>query len=109
MHFRLEAAQTITYRAVTRGINADIPLKRSGIEWLGDVPQHWEVRRCGSLFVEVVDTGHPTALLLSIDRFKGVITQAETGRKTRASEDRSAYKATLIKVNHPHSLNVMFA
>ena len=87
-----EQKQTITYRAVTRGINADIPLKRSGIEWLGDVPQHWEVRRCGSLFVEVVDTGHPTALLLSIDRFKGVITQAETGRKTRASEDRSAYK-----------------
>lgn len=87
-----EQKQVITHRAVTRGTNEGGPLKASGIAWLGDIPQHWEVRRCGSLFLEVVDTGHPSALLLSIDRFKGVITQAETGRKTRASEDRSAYK-----------------
>ena len=87
-----EQKQVITHRAVTRGTNEGGPLKASGIAWLGDIPPHWEVRRCASLFLEVVDTGHPSALLLSIDRFKGVITQAETGRKTRASEDRSAYK-----------------
>ena len=31
--------------AVTRGLNASVALKSSGIEWLGDVPQHWEVQR----------------------------------------------------------------
>lgn len=31
--------------AVTRGLNASVALKPSGIEWLGDVPRHWEVQR----------------------------------------------------------------
>jgi len=87
-----EQKQAIIHRAVTRGLDPSVPLKPSGIPWLGDIPQHWEVRRCGSLFFEVVDTGHPTALLLSIDRLRGVIPQSDTGRRTRASENRSAYK-----------------
>lgn len=87
-----EQKQAIVHRAITRGLNAAVALRPTGIPWVGDVPAHWEVRRCGSLFLEVVDTGHPTALLLSIDRLKGVIPQAETGRRTRASENRSAYK-----------------
>ena len=32
-------------RAVTRGLDPSAPLKRSGVEWLGDIPEHWEVRR----------------------------------------------------------------
>ncbi len=32
-------------RAVTRGLNPDAPLKPSGIEWLGEIPAHWEVWR----------------------------------------------------------------
>ena len=87
-----EQKQAIIHRAVTRGLDPSVPLKPSSIPWLGDIPKHWEVRRCGSLFIEVVDTNHPTALLLSIDRFKGVIPQSDTGRKTRASEKRNAYK-----------------
>ena len=31
--------------AVTRGLDASVALKSSGIEWLGDVPEHWELRR----------------------------------------------------------------
>ena len=38
-----EARQAITRRAVTRGLDPDVPLKPSGVEWLGDVPAHWEV------------------------------------------------------------------
>jgi type I restriction enzyme S subunit len=39
-----EQTQTLIHRAVTRGLNPDTPLKPSGIEWLGDVPEHWQVR-----------------------------------------------------------------
>ncbi len=39
-----EQKQTIIHRAVTRGLNPDVPLKPSGIAWLGDMPAHWEVR-----------------------------------------------------------------
>ncbi|MDZ7622026.1 MAG: hypothetical protein U5O69_06440 [Candidatus Competibacteraceae bacterium] len=38
-----EQKQIIIHRAVTRGLNPDVPLKPSGIDWLGDVPAHWEV------------------------------------------------------------------
>ena len=40
-----EARQAIIQRAVTRGLDPSVPLKPSGVEWLGDVPAHWEVRR----------------------------------------------------------------
>jgi type I restriction enzyme S subunit len=40
-----EQKQAIIHRAVTRGLDPTVPLKPSGIPWLGDVPQHWEVRR----------------------------------------------------------------
>jgi type I restriction enzyme S subunit len=44
-----EQKQAITHRAVTRGLDPFVPLKPSGIPWLGDVPQHWEVVRLGGL------------------------------------------------------------
>ena len=40
-----EQKQAIIHRAVTRGLDPDVPLKPSGVEWLGDVPEHWEVRK----------------------------------------------------------------
>lgn len=40
-----EQKQAIIHRAVTRGLNPNVPLKPSGIPWLGDIPKHWEVRR----------------------------------------------------------------
>jgi type I restriction enzyme S subunit len=40
-----EQKQAIIHRAVTRGLNPTVPLKPSGVSWLGDIPQHWEVRR----------------------------------------------------------------
>ncbi len=38
-----EQKQAIIHRAVTRGLDPDVRLKPSGVEWLGDVPEHWEV------------------------------------------------------------------
>ena len=40
-----EEKQAIVNRAVTRGLDPNVRLKPSGVEWLGDVPEHWEVRR----------------------------------------------------------------
>ena len=40
-----EEKQAIISQAVTRGLDPNVPLKPSGVEWLGDVPEHWEVRR----------------------------------------------------------------
>lgn len=40
-----EEKQAIINQAVTRGLDPSVRLKASGVEWLGDVPEHWEVRR----------------------------------------------------------------
>ena len=44
-----EARQAIIHRTVTRGLDPDVPLKPSGVDWLGDIPAHWEVRRLKTL------------------------------------------------------------
>jgi type I restriction enzyme S subunit len=40
-----EQKQAIIHKAVTRGLDPNVKLKPSGVPWLGDVPEHWEVRR----------------------------------------------------------------
>ena len=50
-----EQKQAIIHRAVTRGLDPNVRLKPSGVEWLGDVPEHWEVTRLKN--VAVVQTG----------------------------------------------------
>ena len=40
-----EKRQAVISHAVTKGLNPDAPMKPSGVEWLGEVPAHWEVKR----------------------------------------------------------------
>ncbi|SDA39768.1 type I restriction enzyme, S subunit [Algoriphagus alkaliphilus] len=42
-----EEKTAIINQAVTKGINPDLPMKDSGIEWLGEIPEHWEVKKIG--------------------------------------------------------------
>ena len=44
-----EEKQAVVNRAVTRGLDPNVRLKPSGVEWLGDVPEHWEVRTLGQI------------------------------------------------------------
>ena len=39
-----EKRQALITRAVTKGLNPDAPMKPSGIDWLGDIPAHWDIR-----------------------------------------------------------------
>ena len=42
--------QSIITEAVTKGLNPNVPMKDSGIDWIGQIPEHWEIRRIGNLF-----------------------------------------------------------
>lgn len=42
--------KSIIHQAVTRGLNPNVPLKDSGIEWIGMIPEHWEVKRMKDIF-----------------------------------------------------------
>ena len=63
-----EERQAIIQQAVTRGLDPNVRLKDSGVEWLGDMPEHWEVTRTRFLFKEVdrrSSTGNETHLSMS--------------------------------------------
>lgn len=47
-----EKRQAVISHAVTKGLDPKAPMKPSGVEWLGDVPAHWEVQRLGNLLRE---------------------------------------------------------
>ena len=40
-----EKRQSVISRAVTKGLDADVPMKDSGVVWLGDIPVHWDVKQ----------------------------------------------------------------
>ena len=51
-----EQKQAIIHQAVTRGLDPNVRLKPSGVEWLGDVPEHWAVFSLG-VSAESIQTG----------------------------------------------------
>lgn len=71
-------------------------MKDSGVEWLGDVPAHWEVRRIAHVFREVADAGNDELPILSVSIHHGVsdkeIDEEDMDRKVTRSDDRSKYK-----------------
>ena len=91
-----EQKQAIINRVVTRGINPDVPMKDSGVEWLGKVPEHWEVLPNRAMFNEIKDRDYPDEQMLSVTISRGVIQQAtllkNSWKKDQSNLDRSKYK-----------------
>jgi type I restriction enzyme, S subunit len=73
-----EQKQAIIHRAVTRGLDPSVPLKPSGIPWLGDIPRHWEVLRAKYLYREVDErSADGSEELLSVSHLTGVTPRSE--------------------------------
>lgn len=69
-----EEKTAIINQAVTKGINPDVPMKDSGIEWLGEIPEHWEVKRFKyyfDLITEKVEEDLPKIGLENIESKSG--------------------------------------
>ena len=92
-----EEKQAVISQAVTRGLDPSVRLKLSGVEWLGDVPAHWERRRLKTV-LQPIDrrstTGSET--LLSLRRDFGVVVYAE--HFNRPSQSRSLVGFKLVRV-----------
>jgi type I restriction enzyme S subunit len=69
-----EQKQAIIHRAVTRGLDPNVPLKPSGVSWLGDIPAHWNVVRVRNL-LKAVDRRSSTGAeeLLSVRMHHGIV------------------------------------
>jgi len=83
-----EKRQAVISHAVTKGLNPDAPMKDSGVEWLGEVPEHWEVAPikhhwlvtdCKHVTAEFTEDGHPLA---SIREVQGRWVSLEMAKRT---------------------------
>lgn len=88
-------------------------MKDSGVPWLGEVPEHWEVRRIKTLFREKDErNGSSDAVLLSLTRSKGIVPQAEASSRIASTEDLSKYKVCRpgdLAMNRMQAWSGMFA
>ncbi|MBD9361755.1 restriction endonuclease subunit S [Methylomonas fluvii] len=83
-----ELKQALINETVTRGLDITVPLKDSGIEWIGEIPTHWDLQRIGTAFEErsekVSDTDYPP---LSVS-MGGIVPQMESVAKTDNNDNR---------------------
>ena len=83
-----EQKQAQIAHLVTHGTNPDAPMKDSGIAWIGQIPEHWEVNKIRSHFKErrtkVSDKDYPA---LSVAR-EGIVPQLDTAVKTDNGDNR---------------------
>jgi len=80
-------------QAVTKGLNLNVPMRDSSVEWLGKIPEHWQVRRAKYLFQEVDErstTGEEE--LLSVSHITGVTPRSEKNVNMFMAEDYSGSK-----------------
>lgn len=70
-----ERKQIIIQKAVTQGLDPTVPMKDSGVDWIGEIPAHWEVRRSKFLFTQRKERAWPDDVQLSATQAYGVIPQ----------------------------------
>lgn len=88
-----EQKSILINQAVTKGLNPDAPMKDSGVEWIGEIPAHWEVKRNRFLFVETNERspkGEETHL--SMTQKHGLIPATEVDVQTLQSESYEGAK-----------------
>jgi type I restriction enzyme S subunit len=88
-----EKRQAVISHAVTKGLDPNAPMKESGVEWLGEVPAHWDLLRAKVLFAEADQrstTGDEE--LLTVSHISGVTRRSEKEVNMFMAESLEGYK-----------------
>ena len=103
-----ELKQAEIANVVTRGLNPDVPMKDSGIPWIGQIPAHWEIMRMKRIFSESNEkTDSEGGCLLSLSQYTGITPKIE-GQKIGMFEAESTIGYNIV---HPGQfvMNIMLA
>lgn len=91
--------QSVILEAVTKGLNPDVPMKDSGIEWIGEIPEHWEVLKSkkillsndGGVWGEEPDGIDDTVVLRSTEQdIDGKLIIIEPAKRKLSLKEREA-------------------
>lgn len=91
-----EKRHAVISQAVTKGLDPNVPMKDSGVEWLGEVPAHWPTSRLANLYSDTDERGNDDLPVLTVSIHDGVsddeLDEADMDRKVTRSEDKTKYK-----------------
>ncbi len=90
-----ERKQIIIQNAVTKGLDENVEMKESGVEWIGRIPKHWEVKPLRKYLKVCSKRNMPDAQLLSVTREEGVIVRNIESKEENHNyipDDLSNYK-----------------
>jgi len=88
-----EKRRALITRAVTRGIDSKVPMRDSGVPWLGEIPAHWATERSRWLFFPIdkrSETGEEE--LLTVSHLTGVTARSEKEVYMFEANSREGYK-----------------
>lgn len=87
--------RSVVSDAVTHGLDATVPMKYSGVKWLGNIPAHWSIIKIRQILHPVSVKNHPELPLLSVVREQGVIVRDTEDKESNHNfipDDLSNYK-----------------
>lgn len=88
-----EKRRAIVAEAVMRGLDPSAPMRPSGIDWLGEIPAHWQVRRIATLFSQRDERSEPDLPLLEVSINAGVVVREFSSDKIEGTAaDFNTYK-----------------
>ena len=91
-----EKRQAEISQAVTKGLNPAVPMKDSGVEWLGEVPAHWRSRKVKRLFAQSKRQGYTDMEVLSVYRDYGVVKKnSRDDNNNKTPDDLSLYQLVM--------------
>ncbi len=102
--------QSLIYETVTKGLDKTVALKDSGVDWIGQIPEGWNVDRLGFHIYEINEKNIPqkSDFILSLTNKDGVIPYEEKGNQGNNSKDnlldyKLAYPDTIVA----NSMNIL--
>ncbi len=98
-----EKRQAVISHAVTKGLNPNAPMKNSGVEWLGQVPEHWAVMRLKHL-IKSLESGcsvNAADVPAKEDELGVLKTSCVYTRRFRASENKTVVMEDFSRVKCP--------
>lgn len=90
----LELKQSVIAEVITGGLNKEVPMKDSGVSWIGAIPKHWKKLRFATLCKPKSICNHEDEELLSVYLDRGVIkfSEDDSRRTNPTSKDLSNYQ-----------------
>ena len=82
-----EYKQSVITEAVTKGLNPAAPMKSSDVEWIGDIPEDWNIERAKNIFQQSIERGNSDLTLLSATQDYGVYPKDRLEGVVQVKED----------------------